>query len=74
MRNCVHFIVNFAQVLAPFLPFSTAQVQQMLEVSQSKWNYIAECPACISNVSPLFERIDVKKIEEEVEKLYGSLG
>ncbi|MGG0188139.1 methionine--tRNA ligase [Bacillus rhizoplanae] len=73
MRNCVHFIVNFAQVLAPFLPFSSAQVQQMLEVSQSKWNYITECPAYISNVSPLFERIDVKKIEEEVEKLYGSL-
>ncbi|WP_440602991.1 methionine--tRNA ligase [Bacillus sp. GB_SG_008] len=73
MRNCVHFIINFAQVLAPFLPFSSAQVQQMLEVSQSKWNYVTECPAYISNVSPLFERIDVKKIEEEVEKLYGSL-
>lgn len=72
MRNCMHLIVNFAQLLAPFLPFSSAQVQQMLEVAQSKWDYITECPAYISNVLPLFERIDVKKIEEEVEKLYGS--
>ncbi|SFJ16352.1 MULTISPECIES: methionine--tRNA ligase [unclassified Bacillus (in: firmicutes)] len=72
MRNCIHLIVNFARVLTPFLPFSSAKVQQMLGVSQNGWNCTVESPVRILNVSPLFERIDVKKIEEEVKKLNES--
>ncbi|WP_242216635.1 methionine--tRNA ligase [Bacillus cereus group sp. BfR-BA-01380] len=74
MRNCIHLIVNFAQVLAPFLPFSSTQVEQMLGVSKKEWNYTTESPVRILNVSPLFERIDVKKIEEEVKKLNESFN
>ncbi|MDM5190671.1 methionine--tRNA ligase [Bacillus sp. DX4.1] len=71
--HCVYFIVNFAQLLQPFLPFSSEKVREMLSISHTDWACETVFPERISNVQPLFERIDVEQIEKEVEKLYASL-
>ena len=41
----------------------------MLGVKLAKWQEQAILSKQLSNVKPLYERIDVKKIEEELEKL-----
>ncbi|MBO1580335.1 methionine--tRNA ligase [Bacillus sp. XF8] len=71
--TCVYLIVNFAQLLEPFLPFSSERVRNILSITSVSWKCENVLPERISHVQPLFERIDVKQIEKEVEKLYGVL-
>ncbi|HEK9102695.1 methionine--tRNA ligase [Bacillus pfraonensis] len=71
--TCVYLIVNFAQLLEPFLPFSSERVRNILSISSVSWECKNVLPKQIGHVQPLFERIDVKQIEREVEKLYGAL-
>lgn len=70
--TCVYFIVNFAQLLEPFLPFSSERVRNMLAITNTGWKCENILPERISHVQPLFERIDIKQIEKEVERLYGA--
>ncbi|WP_369901949.1 methionine--tRNA ligase [Bacillus manliponensis] len=69
MRQCVYYIANFAQLLQPFLPFSSSKVKEMLALSSNNWSSITDLPERVDNVEALFERIDVKEIEVEVAKL-----
>jgi methionyl-tRNA synthetase len=71
--NCVYLIANFAQLLEPFLPFSSERVRNTLSSVKLNWEPQNTLPNRIDNVQPLFERIDVKQIEHEVEKLYGAV-
>lgn len=71
--NCVYLIANFAQLLEPFLPFSSERVRNTLSSVKVNWEPQNKLPNRIDNVQPLFERIDVKQIEHEVEKLYGAV-
>ncbi|MBE7147103.1 methionine--tRNA ligase [Bacillus mycoides] len=71
--NCVYLIANFAQLLEPFLPFSSERVRNTLSSVKVNWEPQNTLPNRIDNVQPLFERIDVKQIEHEVEKLYGAV-
>ncbi|WP_002145005.1 methionine--tRNA ligase [Bacillus cereus] len=71
--NCVYLIANFAQLLEPFLPFSSERVRNTLSSVKVNWEPQNTLPNRIDNVQPLFERIDVKQIEREVEKLYGAV-
>ncbi|MBS4199229.1 methionine--tRNA ligase [Bacillus sp. FJAT-49732] len=69
MATCVYIIVNLAQLLQPFLPFSSEEIKKLLELSDYKWEAI-ECSATsLKTVSPLFKRIDVENIAAEVENL-----
>lgn len=70
---CVYLIANFAQLLEPFLPFSSERVRNTLSSVKVNWEPQNTLPNRIDNVQPLFERIDVKQIEHEVEKLYGAV-
>ncbi|PGC29288.1 methionine--tRNA ligase [Bacillus pseudomycoides] len=70
--TCVYFIVNFAQLLEPFLPFSSERVRNMLAITNTGWKCENILPERINHVQPLFERIDIKQIEKEVERLYGA--
>ncbi|KFN03681.1 hypothetical protein D0U04_11930 [Bacillus clarus] len=72
--NCVYLIANFAQLLEPFLPFASERVRNTLSIAKTNWKPQNTLPKRIDNVQPLFERIDVKQIEREVEKLYGALN
>lgn len=67
--NCVFIIQNLAQLLRPFLPFATEKIEKMLNLNLDSWKPVTTLPAYLSNVHPLYERIDVKQIDKEIEKL-----
>lgn len=69
LATCVYIIQNLAQLLQPFLPFGCEKIQQMLGLSLNEWCEITALATELTNVEPLYERIDVKKIEEELQKL-----
>lgn len=69
LATCVFIIQNLAQLLQPFLPFGCSQIQQMLGISLSRWGQITDLPMELNIIEPLYERIDVKRIEEEFQKL-----
>ncbi|KMK76792.1 methionine--tRNA ligase [Alkalihalobacillus pseudalcaliphilus] len=69
LTDCVYLIANTAQILAPFLPFSSDKVKAMLNITSSEWKPLLVTSQTLSNVEPLFERIDIYKIQEELERL-----
>ncbi|WP_413299572.1 methionine--tRNA ligase [Bacillus sp. 1P10SD] len=71
--NCSLIIVNLAQLLSPFLPFSSNELRKMLGLGEFTWTLIKTTPHSIKNVQPLFERIDIKTIDEELERLNGQV-
>ncbi|RTR36085.1 methionine--tRNA ligase [Robertmurraya yapensis] len=69
LADCVHLIANLSHILTPFLPFSSNKVKEMININETKWEAFLVESKQLSNVQPLFERIDPIKIEEELEKL-----
>lgn len=69
LLTCVHIIANCAQLLSPFLPFSSEKVKEMLHLAPFTWKPIEKSAYQTYQVSPLFERIDLNQIEVELEKL-----
>lgn len=74
IANCMVIITNVIQLLNPFLPFSTEKVKGMLGMEKLNWHYVPCGTEKIADIKPLFERYDVKRIEEELEKLIGGSG
>lgn len=70
LYTCLQIIGNLSVLLQPFLPISSSEIQKILKISTIEWEYV-EIPTGlkIDKVRILFERIDKKKIEEEIEKL-----
>lgn len=73
LRTCTYIIANFAQLLQPFLPFSTAKIRDMLSIENIHWSEETDLPMAIQNVEALFDRIDKERIDEEVEKLQSGV-
>ncbi|MEH7301122.1 methionine--tRNA ligase [Neobacillus drentensis] len=71
--NCSLIIANLAQLLSPFLPFSSNELKKIIGLGEFTWTFIETTPHSIKNVQPLFERIDIKTIEEELERLKGQV-
>lgn len=69
LLTCVHLISNCAQLLSPFLPFSSEKVKRMLNLDPYHWQSIERVSYEITQVNPLFERIDINQIKIELEKL-----
>lgn len=69
MENCIYIISNLAQLLYPFLPFSSQRVKEMLGLNELKWEEIEVSSMTLKGVKPLFIRIDLVRIEEELERL-----
>ncbi|MEH7112878.1 methionine--tRNA ligase [Neobacillus niacini] len=69
LADCVYLIANLAHILTPFLPFSSEKVKNLLKISETSWKPFLVKPTVLSNVEPLFERIDPTRIEEELERL-----
>ncbi len=68
--NCLAAIINIANLLQPFLPFSSAKVKGWLNCDTETWKYInLKIGATIAKFDILFERLDKKEIEEELSKL-----
>ncbi|UOQ86906.1 methionine--tRNA ligase [Gracilibacillus salinarum] len=69
LATCVYIIANMAQLLSPFLPFSSSEIKESLNISEFQWKPIERYDSKLKHVKPLFERVDVATIEVEVEKL-----
>lgn len=70
LASCVFIIQNLAQLLHPFLPFASGEIKEILNIQVNEWKVQNQLPNEIKNVHPLFERIDTKRIDEELSKLY----
>ncbi|NLD48559.1 MAG: methionine--tRNA ligase, partial [Clostridiaceae bacterium] len=68
--TCVQIIANLSILLEPFLPFSSSKIRSMLHIESTGWKY-TEVPfdQIIEDVNILFERIDKKRIQEEIENM-----
>jgi methionyl-tRNA synthetase len=69
MANCIYIISNLAQLLNPFLPFSSKNVKEMLGLNELRWEEIEISSMSLKGIKPLFKRIDLVRIEEELERL-----
>lgn len=69
LATCVFIIQNLAQLLQPFLPFAAAEIKAMLNIEENAWNIQIDLPQRVYDIHPLYERIDLKLIEEELAKL-----
>ncbi|QUG42041.1 methionine--tRNA ligase [Psychrobacillus sp. INOP01] len=69
IATCVYIIGNAAQILSPFLPFSSEEVKDYLHIAEFSWQPINPTPIKLQMTRPLFERIDIRVIQEELEKL-----
>lgn len=69
LLTCVFISANLSQILMPFLPFSSEKVKEMLNLDDYKWEVILKTNYTINSVVPLFERLDIGLIEEEIQYL-----
>lgn len=69
MANCIYIISNLAQLLNPFLPFSSKNVKEMLGLNELRWEEIEISSMSLKGIKPLFKRIDLERIDEELERL-----
>lgn len=67
--NCVQIIVNLALLLKPFLPFSSQKVQSWFKFSDEWKPQYVPVGFIIPEPEILFERIDKKVIDVEVQRL-----
>lgn len=68
--NCLISIINIANLLQPFLPFSSSKIKSWLNCDIEAWKYIGlKTGTTINEFDILFERLDKKIIEEELNKL-----
>ncbi|MBT2680807.1 methionine--tRNA ligase [Bacillus sp. ISL-35] len=69
LADCVYIIGNLANILTPFLPFSSDKVKDMLSITEENWKPQTIPARNVNGVEPLFERIDPERIQLELEKL-----
>lgn len=69
LATCIYIIQNFGQLLQPFLPYASKEIGKMLNITLNSWDVINTLPLQIVQLKPLYDRIDVKQIEYELEKL-----
>lgn len=69
LYTCMQIIANLSILLNPFLPFSCEEIQKMLNIKDSSWRLITLGSVNINRVNPLFNRIDLERIELERERL-----
>lgn len=69
LYNCVQIIANLANLLQPFIPFSSDKVLSIFQLN-SRWEMkTVEAGYPIEEPEILFERIDKKVIEQENQRL-----
>lgn len=69
LYDCVLIIANLSNILNPFLPYSCEKIRQMLKLEGTNWEYIKLQQVKLDKVFTLFERIDKKVIDYELQKL-----
>ncbi|PFA70746.1 methionine--tRNA ligase [Bacillus sp. AFS015802] len=71
LEDFLYVIGNLQKIIEPFLPFTASKLAEQISMSrQSGWNQVSlPLKLAISHTSPLFNRIELEKIEEERERL-----
>jgi len=69
MYNCVQIIANLAVLLEPFLPFSSAKMRKWLDIENCWSVKVVPSGFLIPEPEILFERLDKKVADEELEWL-----
>lgn len=69
LYSCVQIIVNLTNVLEPFIPKSCEKARLFLGMNEPTWQYVELKEVRIKDIQLLFERIDKKRISEEVKRL-----
>lgn len=75
LYTCVQIIGNLANLLNPFIPFSCGKIREFLSLGEPVWHPVT-VPAHqpVTRLELLFERIDVERIQEEIERLQADPG
>lgn len=75
LYNCCLLIVNLANLLSPFLPFSSRKVLDWFGVKECSWQPIPLAPdESIAPSSLLFTRLDASVAQQERQRLPGGEG
>lgn len=70
LYNCALIIANLSNLLEPFIPETCIKIRSFLSIEKAKWEYIERLEENrLNKIVVLFERIDKKKIDEEVKRL-----
>ncbi|OPX42956.1 methionine--tRNA ligase [Ruminiclostridium hungatei] len=67
--NCLQIIANLSVLLKPFIPFSSEKLQSWLGLKDCWRRQFVPAGYCLPETGILFERIDKKRVEEEVRRL-----
>jgi methionyl-tRNA synthetase len=70
LYNCVQIIANLSNLLSPFIPFTCEKIRGFLDIGEPCWSFAeVQANSAVSDLEILFQRIDKKKIDEEVQRL-----
>lgn len=70
IANCVYVIANLANILEIYIPKSSSIIHQWLDIQHPHWSVIDKITVTeLPKLQILFERIDKKRIDEELEYL-----
>lgn len=70
LYTCVQIIANLSNLLEPFLPFACGRIRSFLGIAEPVWSYIEiRSGETLVSPVPLFARIEVSQIEDEVARL-----
>lgn len=73
--KCLFCIINIANLLQPFLPDSSEKIKGWLGNNTNKWECInLKTGAVIGEFQILFERLDKKLVDEELDKLSRNIA
>lgn len=77
LHTCIQIIANLVNLLFPFLPFSCRRIQAFLHLQDAdlRWDYIELASGRqLNKPEALFERIEISRIQEEVDRLHDQLS
>ena len=66
---CVQIIANLANLLDPFMPYSSEKIRIFLNVKEGAWSYTEKKKGKIADTQVLFNKIDKKNVFDEVRKI-----
>ncbi|MCR4942889.1 MAG: methionine--tRNA ligase [Clostridium sp.] len=66
---CVQFIVNLSNLFEPFMPGVSKKIRDILGAKEPTWSYVEKNSGKINKLEILFEKIDRKNVEKELNKL-----
>lgn len=73
MNICIQIATNLSIITEPFIPFSAQKLRDMLNIEKLEWEEMGDnlikAGHCINKASLLFEKIEDKEIENQVNKL-----